>query len=118
MYVIQYKHKGADMTYSIYQIKSDLLRDYGFVGLDFTDKYLGGVCKEHYEKVYSGNIGDCEKTIEEKLELLFRMFNIEKPADYKGRSLSVSDVVVIGEDAYYCDSFGWSKIFFLGYEYD
>ena len=43
-------------------------------------------------------------------------FNVEKPIDFMGHSLSVSDVVEIldGENkgAYFCDSFGFKKIDF------
>ena len=48
------------------------------------------------------------------MEDIYRTFNIDHPADFKGHSLSVSDVVVLhqgGKDtAHYCDSFGFQQV--------
>ena len=44
------------------------------------------------------------------LEDLFKIFNIARPKDFKGHSLSVSDVIEINENKYYCDSFGFKKL--------
>ena len=44
------------------------------------------------------------------LEHVFRVFNIDKPADFKGHSLSVSDVVVLDGAAYYVDVYGFKRI--------
>lgn len=63
-----------------------------------------------YDLVYEGN-PNCAT-----LEDVFEMFNINHPKEYKGHSLSVSDIVkVVGhkevEDGYYfCDSLGWKKL--------
>lgn len=53
------------------------------------------------------------------LEDIYRTFNLDRPADFTGHSLSVSDVVVLNrsgkEEAHYCDSFGFTPVpeFFL-----
>lgn len=44
------------------------------------------------------------------LEKVYRVFNIEMPADFKGHSLSVSDVVVLDGAAYYVDVYGFKRI--------
>ena len=48
------------------------------------------------------------------LEDIYRTFNVNHPADFKGHSLSVSDVVVLhqnGQDtAHYCDSVGFQQV--------
>ena len=48
------------------------------------------------------------------MEDIYRTFKVDDPADFKGHSLSVSDVVVLhqnGQDtAHYCDSVGLSLI--------
>lgn len=44
------------------------------------------------------------------LDEIFTKFNISKPKDFIGHSLSVSDIVYIDDSYYYCDSFGWTKI--------
>lgn len=44
----------------------------------------------------------------------FQAANIDHPADFKGHSLSVSDIVVLHQDgkdtAHYCDRFGFSQV--------
>lgn len=48
------------------------------------------------------------------LEQLFRMFNMEHPKDYTNRSMSVGDVVILGDGdqrrAFSCASIGWQPI--------
>ena len=48
------------------------------------------------------------------LEELFRIFNIDHPADFKGHSLSVSDIVILDindkTSSWYCDDTGWTEI--------
>lgn len=44
------------------------------------------------------------------LEQIFQDFNLNHPKNYTGRSLSVSDIVTINEESYFCDSFGWKKL--------
>lgn len=41
---------------------------------------------------------------------LFEKFNICIPDDYKFRSLSSGDIVVVNGTMYYCKSIGWDKI--------
>lgn len=65
-----------------------------------------------YDEVWSGEVPNKYKT----LDGIYTMFNLEHPKDFKGHSLSISDIVQIAqteiEEAgyYYCDSFGWKKI--------
>ena len=69
---------------------------------------------DQYEKVYSGSLDANENTIEEALEDIFTTFNINRPKDFKGHSLSVSDIVrlTIGDTYYwyYCNIVGWIDI--------
>ena len=74
--------------------------------------------KEHgfdlfdYKKVYSGE----EEARDERdlLDYLFEKFNINHPEDFRGHSVSVSDLILIYNEniasVYYCDSFGWKRI--------
>ena len=56
---------------------------------------------------YEGNI-ETDKTDEyEILEEIFTLLNVNHPEDYTGHSLSVSDIVVLNNKKYYCDSYGW-----------
>ena len=67
------------------------------------------VDKTNYELVYSA-----ELTPGTSLEDIYTRFNIDHPKDFKGHSLSVSDVVVLhqnGQDAaHYVDSFGYKEV--------
>ena len=67
------------------------------------------VDKANYELVYSA-----ELTPGTYLEDIYTRFNIDHPKDFKGHSLSVSDVVVLhqnGQDtAHYVDSFGYKSV--------
>ncbi len=74
--------------------------------------------KENYTLVYALDVSDDKSKSEgQLLEDVFEKFNMERPADFKGHSLSVSDIVVIqdkGEiSSHYCDSAGFTEIAFL-----
>lgn len=103
------------MKYEIYQIKNEeAMRKYGFMRLSFAKQ--NGLNINDYEKVYEGSIEleDESRANEVKpenyLEHLFYIFNCEHPADFKGHSMSVSDIVILDGTTYYCDSFGFTKI--------
>lgn len=65
-----------------------------------------------YEKTYEGKV-ECKD-----LEEIYEKFNLSKPEDFKGHSLSVSDVVEIVKSDYiksgfyFCDSIGFKEINF------
>lgn len=101
--------------FSIYQINTD--RDDNrvcFLGLDTLERlqHSKAVDPALYDRVYDGKL-DCNS-----LEAIYEKFNIDHPADYKGRSLSVSDVVEIRESDtlnpgfYFVDSIGFKSISF------
>ena len=97
-------------TFNIYQLKGgDALHYHHFTGLDQLKKEGLKVEFENYEKVYSG-----PWTRGDKLEGIYERFNIDRPEDFTGHSLSVSDVVVLhrgGKDtSYYVDSTGFTEL--------
>lgn len=47
------------------------------------------------------------KAMDRALEELFEEFNLRHPAGFRGHSLSVNDVVVLGESAFRCAPIGW-----------
>lgn len=102
------------MKYEIWQLKNndEIIRNFGFRRYESVIKRYGKIDKLNYEKVYEiegeYNSADCI----EYLDDLFIDLNCNRPSDFKGHSLSVSDVVVVDGNAYYCDSFGWQKIEF------
>jgi len=96
--------------FSIYQLKSsDDLHDIRFEPYNYLQQN-GIACDiRNYDLMYSGPMRP-----HETLENLFYKFNMEHPADFKGHSLSVSDVVVVREHdkstAYYVDSVGFKQL--------
>ena len=97
-------------TFSIYQIKGgDETRDFRFEPYDRLQAAGNVVDRANYELVYSAPLAP-----ETSLEDIYTRFNIDHPKDFKGHSLSVSDVVVLhqnGQDtAHYVDSFGYKKV--------
>lgn len=97
-------------TFSIYQLKpGDATRDYRFEPLDAIRNNGLSVKPENYELVYTAPL-----TEQDSLESIYTRFNIDHPADFKGLSLSVSDIVVLHQDgkdtAHYCDRFGFSQV--------
>ena len=97
------------ITYKIHQIKDIENTDYAFRGYDpkkfnFND----------YECRYEGEFTDDTKTATEICEVIFYVFNMRRPEDFKGHSLSMSDVIEldtgISQRLYYCDMCGWQRI--------
>ena len=74
------------------------------------DKSL--IKKENYVKVYGfeGCLGEFDTNV--KLEAIYTAFNRNHPIGFRGHSLSVSDVVSLNGEYYFCDSFGFKKIEF------
>jgi len=110
---------SSDMiSYTIYQIRKDLgedvRRDISFESLSHLKKRGLSVDSRNYEKVYSGKIDGAGKDVDAVLEGLFEMFNINHPSDFRGHSLSVSDVIVLERNgiktAYFVGSFGFEKV--------
>ena len=62
-----------------------------------------------YNVVYTGTI-EKSGSVMQVLEKLFAKFNINHPADFRGHSLSVSDVIELDGGYYYCDSFGFVEL--------
>jgi len=102
--------------YRIYQLKSDEK----YHGIRFEDRATlqkSGIQLgiNDYNFVYEGNFNDVEgDSFDDKLNTLYDRFNFEQPEDFKGRSLSVSDVITVkngkNESAYYVDTFGFTDI--------
>lgn len=102
--------------YRIYQLKSDEK----YHGIRFEDRATlqkSGIQLgiNDYNLVYEGNFNDVEgDSFDDKLNTLYDRFNFEQPEDFKGRSLSVSDVITVkngkNESAYYVDTFGFTDI--------
>lgn len=97
------------INYKIYQIKEIEETSYAFHTWKYAASHDFSI--NDYKHVYSG-----EMESENILEQIFMTFNIERPDDFFGHSLSVSDVVALkyyGDDRwhwFYCDAIGWKEI--------
>ena len=94
----------------IYQLRNeDSTRVYRFEPYDRLQAAGRTVDKANYTEVYAAPL-----TAGTTLEDIYRTFNVDHPADFKGHSLSVSDVVVLHQNgqntAHYCDSVGFQQV--------
>lgn len=102
--------QAQENTFSIYQLKGgDQTLDYRFEPLDAIRRNGLSVDPANYDLVYTAPMTD-----HDSLESIYTRFNIDRPADFHGHSLSVSDIVVLHEDgkntAHYCDRFGFAQV--------
>ena len=103
----------AQGTFKIYQLPSG--EKYHGVRFESMDRLKADgvqLNKDDYELVYEGIVGEFRGNA--TLEALYTQFNTDHPEDFRGHSLSVSDVIVISVDgkdtAYFCDSFGFTEM--------
>ncbi len=94
------------MKYKILQLKDIRHSAYGFRDYKYAREH--GFNLEDYECVYSGDIE--APNVIKALDDLFVKFNVEHPEDYHAHSLSVSDIVMVDNDYYYCEPFGWERV--------
>ena len=102
--------RAAENSFSIYQLKGgNETLDYRFEPLDSIHRNGLSVKPENYELVYEAPL-----TEKDNLESIYTRFNVDRPADFTGHSLSVSDIVVLHQDgkdtAHYCDRAGFSEV--------
>lgn len=93
------------MKIQLYQIapekdKNNLLfRNYDFV------MNHGGIDYDSYELVFEGEVEA------KRLDDIYTIFNLHHPEGYKGRSMSVSDIVYAeGLGTFFCDSYGYKAV--------
>ena len=101
-------------TYAIYQLKrDDATADLRFMNSEYLQKKGIEPQYENYELVYTGALTKDGSQIE-KLEDLYRIFNVEHPQDFIGHSLSVSDIVALKQAGvvsyHYVDSIGYKEL--------
>lgn len=101
-------------TYAIYQLKrDDATADIRFMNSDYLKSKGIEPQYENYELIYTGALSKDGSQME-KLEDLYRIFNIEHPQDFTGHSLSVSDIVALKQAGvvsyHYVDSIGYKEL--------
>lgn len=100
---------GESGRFAIYQMDTGGEHTYQFMGFESAKKLGYTIEGKDYRMVYAA---PWTPTI--TLEDIFERFNINRPNDFHGHSLSVSDVIVINRTAetkaYYVDSFGFEEL--------
>lgn len=100
--------------FAIYQLKPGEDTHYlRFESLAAVTAAGQAVERENYEPVYTGSFTKFEGT-RDRLEDLFDHFNNDRPADFHGHSLSVSDIVALKQNGqvsyHYVDSFDFAPL--------
>lgn len=101
---------GTRRTFGIYQIKDDSPgENYAFMNMRFIESHGKQIKKEDYKLVYVGELlGNMS------LDDIFERFNIDRPKDFRGHSLSVSDIVVLNDGekvtAHFVDSISFEQL--------
>lgn len=101
-------------AFLIYQIRrGGELDAYRFMNYDYLQSK--GVTPERggYDAIYTGGIMDYGN-VRTNLDMIYQRFNVDHPADFKGHSLSVSDIVALKQNGvvscHYVDSIGFREL--------
>lgn len=101
-------------TFLIYQIRrGGELDAYRFMNYDYLQSK--GVTPERggYDAIYTGGFMDYGNA-RTNLDMIYQRFNVDHPADFKGHSLSVSDIVALKQNGvvscHYVDSIGFREL--------
>ena len=101
--------RGESGRFAIYQMDTGGEHTYQFMGFESAKELGYSIKGKDYKMVY---VAPWLPTI--TLNDIFERFNINRPNDFHGHSLSVSDVIVINRTAetkaYYVDSFGFEEL--------
>ena len=101
--------------YAIYQLKkTDVGDERRFMNYDWPQKKGITPKIEDYDLIYIGELPSLIRNMTRTLEQIYEKFNLDHPADYRGYSLSVSDVVAINRGGklsyHFCDSAGFREL--------
>ena len=101
--------------YAIYQLKkTDAGDERRFMNYDWHQKKGITPKIEDYDLIYIGELPSVIRNMNRTLEQIYEKFNLDHPADYRGYSLSVSDVVAINRGGklsyHFCDSAGFREL--------
>jgi len=104
------EHSSPLKNVRIWQLKSDSNLELRFRAYDEVLKVSGEPSKDNYDVVFDGGLDT------NNLESIYTKFNMDHPSDFKGHSLSISDVVELYDDSssefHYVDQFGFKAIEF------
>ena len=103
-------------AFAIYQLRHhERTHDHRFMAMSQLQAAGLTVERANYEMVYAGALHQTSgKSIPELLNDIFYRFNMERPDDFHGHSLSVSDIVALKVDGsvsvHYVDRYGWQEL--------
>ena len=97
--------------FTIFQINENVenSRYLMFTGLEMMEHLGLKFDIKNYKEVYSGDIEKSGR-YSNICDDVYEKFNIHRPEDFKGHSLSTSDVVYIDGHYWFCDSYGWEDV--------
>lgn len=105
----QMPKKLQGISYEIWQLK-DVPENKALLFSDYDYASLYRLTESRYNKVYETQAGADDYTLDQ----IYCKFNVNHPEDFKGHSLSMSDVVVLNIDgqkiAWYCDRVGFREV--------
>ena len=101
-------------SFAIYQLRdNDDTARLRYMNSEYLEKKGLSVQKENYAAVYAGDL-DRGGDTQDKLNELYETFNIRRPEDFRGHSLSVSDIVALKQNGvvscHYVDSWGFKEL--------
>lgn len=97
-------------VYAVMQLKGSAPAGLRYTGLNYLSQPPS---PGNYDILYTGPIA-CTQNQSATLENLFEIFNINRPGDFTGHSLSVSDIIALKQDGvvsyHYCDNVGFQEL--------
>ena len=97
-------------AYAVMQLKGSAPAELRYTGLNYLSQPPS---PGNYDILYTGPIV-CAQNHSATLENLFEIFNINRPGDFTGHSLSVSDIIALKQDGvvsyHYCDNVGFQEL--------
>ena len=97
-------------AFAIFQLKDDAPRELRFANMS---ELNAEPAKDNYKAVYVGELSQFGST-DSILESIYVAFNVQRPEDFTGHSLSVSDVIALKQDGqisyHYCNSCGYQQL--------
>lgn len=108
--------------FAIYQLRNtDETADIRFESSEYLKEKHIPILKENYVCVYAGSLNQFSGTDTQKLDGIYEKFNIDRPSDFKGHSVSTSDILALKQDGKvtysYVDNIGYTNISDFGKEY-
>ena len=101
-------------SFAIYQLRdNDNTAQLRFMNAEYLEKKGLSIEKGNYAAVYAGNL-DHRGDTQDRLDVLYETFNLRRPEDFRGHSLSVSDIVALKQNGvvscHYVDSRGFKEL--------